>query len=604
MRQRQKKILFIVVFLAFVVHFLALYSVHGLIIEPLLTSTLKPESRGNRFYEKFVDKQKDLVKKKRQLAVTFNRLTQDLFSFDRPHYDMKDTKASDNKYEEQLFASGLNIDLEGGASFEYAFEGDSELNKIVPNGDQLAYDVPLDLLFIIDEFNKKEMVRATLKSLGDIDLLSLDTLATTPGKMVGDFEDASPDGNFDENQLGYVDEGKLESNASPLRKRVQQQFSQNGISRNFIMDPTPAGNGEVFVRAGRRAGTEQAKLGEFDAVAGAHDFSVDVAYTKTGSSYLFRILLRPKKDVLFKGIKQNVTFLIDRSHSISTDRYEASKEAVSQALDHLKEGDTFNVFVFDKNVTGFSRHHVSWNQQNIAEARQFLTKQKSGGMFASTDLFTTLSRIIPDAVSNDEVNIAVLLTDGDTFLKRKEMRSVITHWTYLNEGKISLYSIAVGRNNNLSLLHFLSALNKGRMIYVRNAKELIHVVTDFMQAIQNPIGKDVIVTPVAQNPESDVVFLHHQPHFFSRTPYVLYGRVNKLEDFYLFVQGQYYDKWLDIREVISFKNATLMEDETLEKMWALQQAYGLYENYLIDQNPRHLSQASRLLSAYKIPLIL
>ena len=73
-----------------------------------------------------------------------------------------------------------------------------------------------------------------------------------------------------------------------------------------------------------------------------------------------------------------------------------------------------------------------------------------------------------------------------------------------------------------------------------------------------------------------------------------------LNDFYLFLQGRYYDKWVNIKQLITFDNAQVINDNRLEKMWAIQQAYESYDRFLNDGNGRHLHHAKELLEPFKI----
>ena len=93
---------------------------------------------------------------------------------------------------------------------------------------------------------------------------------------------------------------------------------------------------------------------------------------RNAPGYLFRLQLIPRQDVQFKRIVQNVLFLIDRSQSIRPARYEASKIAVINALGLLQKGDTFNVLVFDKNISKLSEKNLAWTKENIEKAREFL----------------------------------------------------------------------------------------------------------------------------------------------------------------------------------------------------------------------------------------
>ena len=75
--------------------------------------------------------------------------------------------------------------------------------------------------------------------------------------------------------------------------------------------------------------------------------------------------------------------------------------------------------IFDDKVVKYSHKNIVWNPKNVSLAKQFLNNQKHGGFFATTDLYSSLDKIVPDAVQEDEVNTAILLSDGDTYITSK-----------------------------------------------------------------------------------------------------------------------------------------------------------------------------------------
>jgi len=95
-------------------------------------------------------------------------------------------------------------------------------------------------------------------------------------------------------------------------------------------------------------------------IASSEDFTVNVEYAPVnqGKGYLFKIELDPKNDIQFRRIKQNVTFLIDRSYSIEKNRFEMTKIAVTEAIRALSPDDSFNIIVFDQHTTKLSSELV------------------------------------------------------------------------------------------------------------------------------------------------------------------------------------------------------------------------------------------------------
>ncbi len=343
-------------------------------------------------------------------------------------------------------------------------------------------------------------------------------------------------------------------------------------------------------------------------VAGSDHFDVQVEYVQKQNrpGYVFKLSFLPKGEVVFKRIKQNYFFLLDRSNSIPRARYALNQTAVSKALDFMKPQDTFNILIFDDKVKKLSEQSLPWNTENITRARDFLENQAHGGYFAATELYTSLGKIIPENVPDHEVNTAILLSDGDTYLSQDKQRLTIGGWTHSNTGKVALYSIASGGGNNLPLLDLISTFNKGALIYSYDHGQLNERLCQLIRMIRNPIGKEMVATAVPVDNQS-VVLLQPKnsrlPDLYQNRPFVIYGSINRLSDFVVFLQGKYYDHRFDIKKRISFEGATVAS-AAIEKGWTQLVVQEFYERFFDDGNKKHLEAAKHLLAPLNIPIAL
>ncbi len=223
--------------------------------------------------------------------------------------------------------------------------------------------------------------------------------------------------------------------------------------------------------------------------------------------------------------------------------------------------------------------------------------------FAATELYASLDKIIPQDVSDHEVNTAILISDGDTFLSQEKQRKMIGEWTKRNQGKICLYSIATGTGNNLPLLDMISAFNQGYLIYSQDYNKLNPMIVKLLQAIQAPIGKEMVATPISVDKQTTVLL---QPKavrladLYEHRPFVVYGSTNRLSAFILFLQGKYYDRRFDIKKKISFENAKI-GSFSIERKWTQLLAHEFYARYFEDGNLGHLEAAKQLLLPMNIP---
>ncbi len=341
-----------------------------------------------------------------------------------------------------------------------------------------------------------------------------------------------------------------------------------------------------------------------ETLANSETFQAQVEYLPRPQhgDYLFRISLTPKKGRNFKRIKQNIFFLLDRSSSINKTIYYSTRDALSKSLSLLHPEDSFNVLVFDDQINSFSQEPSTASKENIQKAQEFLKTLNHGGIFSATDIYRSLNKIIPQKVSPQEANVALLLSDGDTFLSLEKQRKTIEDWTTNNEGKVSLFSFAIGTKNNLPLLDVISSFNRGILIHSPSINTIPFILKNFIQSIRYPLGKIFKATTIPSEPYMKIKLYPKNkrlPLFYENIPYVLYGSTTHLEDFSLFLQGKHYTSWLDIQIPISFSDAT-PADASIEKQMAIQQAYDYYEKFLTTGSIYPLMQAKELLGPFEI----
>ncbi len=319
-----------------------------------------------------------------------------------------------------------------------------------------------------------------------------------------------------------------------------------------------------------------------------------------GEGYLFAITLIPKDDLELSKLKQHYTFLIDRSNSIQKDRLQAMKTSVLKALEELDGEDTFNLFVFDSKAEKLSSTALPASSASIAQAEGFLERVDLGSFFSSANLDRPLMLTVPGRVAEDEVHTAILMTDGETLAKRGEQTALLSHWTSFNQGKVTLFPLAMITDGHLATLELAAKSNKGRLVCAPTQRGLKRKLLKLMRSVHSPVAKNIACRAVSPTKEQHVDLYpkpFEAPHLYLDQPYTLIGHTDRLEDFVLFVQGRTKGGWINIKKTVSFANAR-KGGKSLKAEWALQSAHNLYEEYLRDQNPVHLAQARELLAPY------
>src|SRR5690606_5392581 len=87
----------------------------------------------------------------------------------------------------------------------------------------------------------------------------------------------------------------------------------------------------------------------------------------------FLLLASPEiKDASAKIVQKTVLFVLDRSGSMSGEKIKQARESLKFVLNNLREGDLFNIIVYDSNVESFRPELEKYNDQTRAQALGFV----------------------------------------------------------------------------------------------------------------------------------------------------------------------------------------------------------------------------------------
>ncbi len=329
------------------------------------------------------------------------------------------------------------------------------------------------------------------------------------------------------------------------------------------------------------------------------DFDVDITFLPTpeGKGYIFSLALSPNCDISSHSLKQNLYFIIDRSSSVQKHRFAVFKRAVLKALSSMQQGDTFNILVMDRKIARFSPENRPVSLKNINAAEEFLDKQDAGGFFNTADIYTKLGKILPSIPENDEMHTAILLTDGKTSMNAEKKQTALKNWIQNNQGKVSLYTCAIGADNDLLTLDMFSLVSGGKLLYSDTHASFPRKLSKLVLDLKDPIAKDLSVSVIPHNPNSNIEFYtanSQLPSLYGHQPYVLVGKIDEPGSFDLVIQGRHQGNWIAIKKNISFIDGHKGDDK-LEKLWNAQHAGLCYAKFIKEGKLAHLKEAKQIL---------
>lgn len=187
---------------------------------------------------------------------------------------------------------------------------------------------------------------------------------------------------------------------------------------------------------------------------------VDVALSRAagGDGYTyFRAVVTPKPGT--KAVPKDVVILIDASGSIGDDRLASCRKAARGILRTCTNtGDRFNLVAFRDR---FSYAFGSWRECDAAgfeAGDKWLSRLAAHGR---TDVFSTISSVLTLPRDPARPLIALVVTDGDANSGVRENAEILSRFSKLNDGLVSVYMYGVKSTANRELIDVLTRGNRG-----------------------------------------------------------------------------------------------------------------------------------------------
>ena len=230
--------------------------------------------------------------------------------------------------------------------------------------------------------------------------------------------------------------------------------------------PAPAPNARVDEKkvvkekeAVRVLRDEQAQVGEpfSENVRVGLGAWVDPAHPKFK---YFRVRMASRAEKPLPVVSKDMVFLLDASGSIANDRLRSCRKAVSSALRYLNTGDRFNVVAF-RDKFSYAFPDAAWKEvtsETLEQADKWLGRLTAHGQ---TDVFRTLRSVLTLPRDPARPVVALVVTDGEATSGLTRNAEIISRFSELNGGLISVFMYGVKDTANAYLMDMLTRGNRG-----------------------------------------------------------------------------------------------------------------------------------------------
>ena len=180
------------------------------------------------------------------------------------------------------------------------------------------------------------------------------------------------------------------------------------------------------------------------------------AFESDGRRY-FKVMMTPRASL--RVVPKDVVLVIDGSGSIGKDRFSGCRRVARKIMRScMNSGDRFNLVVFRNAFSYAFRNWRECDAESFAAGDRWLDRQTAHGR---TDVFSTISSVLTLPRDPKRPLIALVVTDGDANMGVSDTAEILSKFTALNDGLVSVYMYGVKSSANRELIDVLTHGNRG-----------------------------------------------------------------------------------------------------------------------------------------------
>jgi Ca-activated chloride channel family protein len=311
---------------------------------------------------------------------------------------------------------------------------------------------------------------------------------------------------------------------------------------------------------------------------GLSTFLADSLVPDSSSRGFFTFIAEPDPSETSAIINKIFTLIVDRSGSMSGTKMVQARNAASFIIEHLNEGDKFNIVDFSNDISSFKSQHVDSNDSNKTDALAYISNLYASG---TTNISGAFSEAIPQfsAASDSTANIIIFFTDGQATAGITSTDGILTHVRDLvntSETNMMIFTFGIGEYANEQLLTLLASENNGLSDFLGD-DELEEKITNFYLKIQNPI---LLNTEMTFSPDIvNETYPFPLPNLYIGQQMVVAGRYSTPELLTINLSGDAFGHPVEYSYNLNLADSTVDKYQFLTKVWAKKKIEHLLVDY-------------------------
>ncbi|MDD3653129.1 MAG: VWA domain-containing protein [Desulfotomaculaceae bacterium] len=223
------------------------------------------------------------------------------------------------------------------------------------------------------------------------------------------------------------------------------------------------------------------------------DMALDKHFLLPGNkqvAYLMIKLTAPE-EAAANRLVQNLSFVIDRSGSMSGEKLDYTRQAVSFAIGHLGLQDHCSVVAFDDMVRLVAPSQQVENKDALKQAVQSI---RSGGRTNLSGGMLQGLRQVRQAFREEQVNRILLLTDGQANEGITDPAKLVKKAGEMAAGGVTLTTFGLGEEFEEELLMKMSDAGRGNFYYIQSPDQIPGIFQEELAGLLSTVAQNLEVT--------------------------------------------------------------------------------------------------------------